>query len=87
MCTILPPPRSIIGSRTARVTVIVPRRLTAMIRSQVASALSTKRPMTSTAALLTRMSTGPSAAVTRSTAARTAALSEMSAPTAVVRAV
>lgn len=85
MCTIRPPPLSIIESSTARVIVIVPRRLTSMIRFQVSSVLSTKRPMTSTAALLTRTSTGPSSTVTRSTAACTAALSEMSAPTPVAR--
>ncbi|CAM5732720.1 hypothetical protein SALBM311S_01687 [Streptomyces alboniger] len=68
MCTIRPPPRSIMESSTARVTVMVPRRLMSMIRSQVSSALSTKRPITSMAALLTSTSTGPSSTVTCATA-------------------
>ena len=83
---IRPLPRSIIPSSTARVTVMVPRRLTAMILSQVSSAESTKSSITSMPALLTRMSGGPSSERTRLTAARTAALSAMSTPAPTARA-
>ena len=83
---IRPPPRSIIPSSAARVTVMVPRRLTAMILSQVSSAESTNSSITSMPALLTRMSGGPSSAATRLTAARTAVLSAMSTSAPTVRA-
>ena len=65
---------------------MVPRRLTAMILSQVCSAESTKSSITSMPALLTRMSGAPSSERTRLTAARTAALSAMSAGTPTARA-
>lgn len=81
MHTIRPARRAIMPSSTDRATPIVPRRFTAMSRSQVCGRESTKRPITSMPAPQTSAVTGPSPASTLATAAATAASSATSIPT------
>ena len=73
MFTMRPYLRSIIASSTARLQLIGPLRLTAMMRSHSSSVESTNGLITSMPALLTRMSGGPAAARTSSSAALTLA--------------
>ncbi len=81
MLTMRPDLRSIIASSTARLQLIGPFKLMAMIRSHSSSVESTNGLMTSMPALLTRMSGGPTSARTRSRARSTLADDDTSSAT------